>query len=87
MSLQKNFGTEQIAAVSDRFAVEEFDPPLDEGTGAFMDTAAVMRQLDLMITSDTAIAHLAGALGVPTWLALPVNCDWRWLREREDSPW
>jgi tetratricopeptide (TPR) repeat protein len=87
MSLQKNAGVEQIAAVKDRFTVEEFDPPLDEGTGAFMDTAAIMRQLDLVITSDTAIAHLAGALGVKVWVALPVNCDWRWLREREDSPW
>ena len=73
--------------MKDRFTVEEFDPPLDEGTGAFMDTAAAMRQLDLIITSDTAIAHLAGALGVPTWVALPVNCDWRWLRERDNSPW
>ena len=46
-----------------------------------------MRQLDLVITSDTAIAHLAGALGVKVWVALPMNCDWRWLRGREDSPW
>ncbi len=43
---------------------------LDERTGAFMDTAAVMKNLDLVITSDTAVAHLAGALGVPVWLAL-----------------
>ena len=46
-----------------------------------------MRNLDLVITSDTAVAHLAGALGVKTWVALPMNCDWRWLREGEDSPW
>ena len=87
MSLQKNCGVEQIAAVKERFAVEQFDSTIDEGTGAFVDTAALMRQLDLVITSDTAIAHLAGALGVKVWVALPTNCDWRWLRERDDSPW
>ena len=52
-----------------------------------MDTAAVMRNLDLVITSDTAVAHLAGALGVPVWVALGRSCDWRWLDERADSPW
>jgi hypothetical protein len=52
-----------------------------------MDTAAVLMNLDLFITSDTAIAHLAGALGVPTWLALPWSADWRWLELRNDSPW
>jgi tetratricopeptide (TPR) repeat protein len=52
-----------------------------------MDTAAILRNLDLVITSDTAIAHLAGGLGVPVWVILPVAPDWRWLRSREDSPW
>jgi ADP-heptose:LPS heptosyltransferase len=46
-----------------------------------------MKNLDLIITSDTSIAHLAGALGVPTWVAVPLSPDWRWLLEREDSPW
>ena len=52
-----------------------------------MDTAAIMKNLDLIITVDTAPAHLAGALGVPVWVALPFAPDWRWLLEREDSPW
>jgi ADP-heptose:LPS heptosyltransferase len=52
-----------------------------------MDTAAVMKNLDLVITSDTAIPHLAGALGVPVWLALPYVPEWRWLLDRADSPW
>jgi FkbM family methyltransferase len=60
---------------------------LDETSGAFMDTAAVLRNLDLLITADTATAHLAGALGVPTWLALAHVPDWRWLQDREDSVW
>lgn len=53
----------------------------------FSDTAHVVRQLDLVICIDTAVAHLAGALNRPTWLLLPYNADFRWLRERNDSPW
>src|SRR5207248_10322481 len=55
--------------------------------GPFLDTAALMRNLDLVITSDTATAHLAGALGVPVWVAIPVVPDWRWMLDRADSPW
>ena len=54
---------------------------------AFADTAAAMLNLDLILTIDTAGAHLAGALGRPTWTLLPWACDWRWLTDREDSPW
>lgn len=53
----------------------------------FMDTAAVISNLDLVISVDTAVAHLAGALGVEVWLALPYVPDWRWLLDRDDSPW
>ncbi len=60
---------------------------IDTEHGAFMDTAAIMMNLDLVITSDTSVAHLAGALGVPVWVALPYVPDWRWLLERSDSPW
>ena len=55
--------------------------------GDFADTAHVIRQLDLVITVDTAVAHLAAALNRPTWLLLPRNCDFRWLLDRSDSPW
>lgn len=51
------------------------------------DTAALMSHLDLVITVDTSVAHLAGALGKPTWVLLPFSSDWRWLTERDDSPW
>ena len=53
----------------------------------FDDTAAVLGLCDLVITVDTAVAHLAGALGRPTWILLPFAPDWRWLLERDDSPW
>jgi tetratricopeptide (TPR) repeat protein len=59
----------------------------DTEHGAFMDTAAIMMNLDLVITSDTSVAHLAGALGVQVWVALPLVPDWRWLLDRNDSPW
>ena len=53
----------------------------------FADAAAAIMQLDLVISVDTAIAHLAGALGKPVWVLLPYSSDWRWLVAREDSPW
>jgi tetratricopeptide (TPR) repeat protein len=87
VSLQKGPGTKQLREVADNFPVLDLGTELDEVSGAFMDTAAIMRQLDLVISSDTAIPHLAGALGVPVWVALPLEPDWRWLLERADSPW
>ncbi len=87
LSLQKGAVNEQLAALGDRFPVLDLGRQLDETSGAFMDTAAVMTNLDLVITCDTAAAHLAGALGVPAWVALPLIPDWRWLLHRADSPW
>jgi tetratricopeptide (TPR) repeat protein len=85
VSLQKGDGCEQIADVG--FDVIQPGDDFDGTAGAFMDTAALMKNLDLVITSDTAVPHLAGALGVPVWVTLPFLPDWRWLLEREDSPW
>jgi tetratricopeptide (TPR) repeat protein len=62
-------------------------PDLDREHGPYTDTAAIMKNCDLLISSDTSVAHLAGALGVPVWLALPRVADWRWLLDRADSPW
>ena len=53
----------------------------------FADTAALLMQMDLVIAVDTAVAHLAGALGRPVWILLPFSPDWRWLSDRDDSPW
>ena len=85
VSLQKGFGSEQVATVD--FPVVDLSGRLDEVAGPFMDTAAVIRSLDLVVTPNTAVAHLAGALGRPVWVALPFSPDWRWLRDRDDSPW
>jgi tetratricopeptide (TPR) repeat protein len=84
-SLQKGAGSEQVRDAS--FPVVDLGPRLDEAAGAFMDTAAVMKNLDLVISPDTAVTHLAGALGVPAWVALPYSAHWLWLMEREDTPW
>lgn len=60
---------------------------VDSETGAFVDTAAIISNLDLVISCDTAVAHLAGAIGAPVWVALERAADWRWLSHRDDSPW
>lgn len=87
ISLQSGFGTEQLEKWQGTTPIRQLDPNIDKSSGAFMDTAAIMKTLDLVITSDTSIAHLAGALAVPTWIALGYIPDWRWLLERDDSPW
>lgn len=86
ISLQKNDGVEQLHDLPDGMLVETL-VNCDFGADAFVDTAAVMESLDLIITSDTAVAHLAGALGRPVWVALRHVPDWRWLLDRQDSPW
>jgi tetratricopeptide (TPR) repeat protein len=87
ISLQKNPGSDQLAALARKLTVLDLGARLDDSSGAFMDTAAIMMSLDLVISSDTAVAHLAGALGMPVWVALSPVPDWRWLLERQDSPW
>ncbi len=87
ISLQKGRGADEIAALPPDMAVETLGPDFDSGPGAFLDAAAVMMNLDLVITSDTSLAHLAGALGRPVWIALQLVPDWRWGLGRDDSPW
>jgi hypothetical protein len=87
IGLQKGKGCEQIASVADRFQVLDLSDRLDEASGPFMDTAAVIKNLDLVISPDTAITHLAGALAARVWVALPVVPNWRWMMGRTDNPW
>jgi tetratricopeptide (TPR) repeat protein len=85
ISLHKGEGEEQIKEI--KFDLTNLGDDFDAGDDAFIDTAAVMANCDLIITSDTAIAHLSGALGCQTWVALKHNPDWRWMLDRNDSPW
>ena len=87
ISLQQGEGRQDLANLSEASLVFDLGSDVDTIAGAFMDTAAIMMNLDLVITSDTSIPHLAGALGVPVWLALPFASEWRWLLDRTDSPW
>jgi len=81
--VQKDVRDADAALVAARGDVRQ----VGELLGDFADTAAMLAQLDLVITVDTSIAHLAGALGRPVWLLLPRIPDWRWLLNRDDSPW
>jgi ADP-heptose:LPS heptosyltransferase len=87
ISLQKGHGLEQLAELPKDVSIETLGDDFDNGSDAFVDTAAVMSSLDLIVTADTAVAHLAGALGRPTWVALKYVPHWTWMLEREDSPW
>jgi hypothetical protein len=82
-SIQKGEGTEQIAEMGPRMTLIDLTAELSD----FADTAALIDNLDLVITVDTAVAHLATAMGKPTWIMLPYSPDWRWMLGREDSPW
>lgn len=84
-SLQKGSGTEQLKSV--RYPISDLGSSMDESGGAFQETAALMQALDLVITCDSALAHLAGALGRPVWVALSTNADWRWLQDVEYTLW
>jgi Flp pilus assembly protein TadD len=89
ISLQVGQGTEQIRALGGRFPVTELGGGIEclEDRRDFLDTAAVMSLLDLVVTPETAVAHLAGALAVKCWVALCHAGDWRWMKEGDQTPW
>ena len=87
ISLQKNEGVDQLRGLPAEMNVETLGDDFDTGPDAFADTAAVMLHLDLVITCDTSIAHVAGALGRPTWVMLQFVPEWRWMLEGSTSPW
>jgi tetratricopeptide (TPR) repeat protein len=87
ISLQKAPGIEQVSAAAFGGRIEQPLDACDLGGDALLDTAAVIANLDLVVTSDSMLAHLAGALARPVWVALRRVPDWRWLLDREDSPW
>lgn len=86
-SLQFGFGKEQEREWKGAVPLRSLPDNVDQSSGAFMDTSAILTHLDLVITSDTSIAHLCGAMGLPVWVLLGLMPDWRWLLDREDSLW
>lgn len=86
VSLQRGPGLEQLQQLPRDMRVRDPGAAFDDGPAAFADTAALMMSLDLVVSSDTAVAHLAGALGRPTWVALKHVPEWRWGLQRADCP-
>jgi hypothetical protein len=87
ISLQQGATPQELAEVSPRLPIFHPGEDFDQSNGSFMDTAAIMQNVDLVVSSDTSLPHLAGALGVPVWIALPFVAGWQWMRDRGDSPW
>jgi len=87
VSLQSGVGSEQLEKHVAAFNFIEWSDPADVTRDTLEDTAAMIKNLDLVISVDTSLAHLAGALAVPVWVTLSAGCDWRWLLERTDTPW
>ena len=81
--LQKDIRDRDQKALRELALIENHAHHLDD----FADTAALITHMDLVISIDTSVAHLTGALGKPLWLLLPFHPDFRWLRDRQDSPW
>lgn len=82
-SLQKEVRTDDAQVLASFANVQHFGDQLQD----FADTACLCELMDVVISVDTSVAHLAAAMGKPTWILLPYNPDWRWLLDREDSPW
>ncbi|MBI2353839.1 MAG: tetratricopeptide repeat protein [Deltaproteobacteria bacterium] len=83
VSLQKGEQAQQLKSLPEQFNIVD----ISEHLMTFADTAALIAGLDLVICVDTSVAHLAGAVGCPTWIMLKLGPDWRWLEQRADSPW
>jgi ADP-heptose:LPS heptosyltransferase len=81
--LQKEIRSVDKELLAQRNDIQCFSDTL----GDFTDTAALCELMDVVISVDTSVAHLAGTIGRPTWILLPFSPDWRWLLDRDDSPW
>jgi hypothetical protein len=83
VSLQKGEASAEVTSYAGRAILADAARDITD----YEDTVATIAALDLVVTVDTSVAHIAGAMGRPCWVLLPYTCDWRWLREREDSVW
>ena len=87
ISLQKGAAVSDIEKLQLQKNIINYDMLMDTGSKKFLDSAAIIKYLDLVITTDTSIAHLAGTLGTQTWLLLPKVSDWRWLNSKDETIW
>lgn len=87
IALRKHDGAEQSSEALSHLEIEQLGNNFDAGIDAFFDSVSVISLLDLVITADTAMAHLAATLNKPTWVVLKYVPDWRWFLDRDDSPW
>jgi len=87
VSVQAIHGLEKLATFPDSVRIESFGDEIGNNPDGIVEIAALMESLDLVVTVDSATAHLAGALGRPVWVALRVQPEWRWMEGRSDSPW
>jgi len=87
ISLQQVNGLDQIEPLQESWNLLQPGAEYQSEAGSFSEAAALIQNLDLVITSDTATAHLAGSLGVPVWVLVSQLPEWRWLLDRTDSPW
>ena len=84
ISLQKEVRESEAALLASRADLRHAGAELED----FADTAALIELMDVVVTVDTSVTHVAGAMGKPVWILLPFNPhDWRWMLDREDSPW
>jgi ADP-heptose:LPS heptosyltransferase len=81
------YSLQHTVPARDRAFLESLPNVTTIPTQDFLETASMIRELDLVIAADTAVSHLAGALGKPVWLLLQHSPDWRWFLDRDDSPW
>ena len=87
INLQKGPGVEQIKNFKYKDKLYDFSSEVDNGKNAFEDTIGILKNVDLVVTSDTALPHLSATLGIKTWLLLPYSPDWRWFLKLKNSPW
>jgi tetratricopeptide (TPR) repeat protein len=87
VSLQHGSGSEQLRELGGRFSVHVPSIGQDDPAAAFLDSAAIIQNMDVIVSVDTVFVHLAGALARPIWVPLSLIPDWRWLLGRDDSPW
>src|SRR5690606_4747466 len=87
ISVQGVNGLDQVQSLPAGMVAEELGAKVTENPDGISEVAAAIANLDLIVSSDTMTAHLAGATGRPVWVALAYDADWRWLKDRADSPW